>query len=105
MYEICFKHGVTGIQGVKGQDSGVNYSDYPIFVTPDGLVRFNVGRSGPVRVVLCDVSGKMVAILADGNKEPGKHFVPIPEKVPAGVYFVSFQMSGGNLMKKALLVR
>ena len=70
--------------------------------TPGGIqVQYAVARAGQVRLELLDVSGRVVATLADRAQEPG-HYEAAWEGVgprghlPPGLYFVRFTGAGSD---------
>ena len=77
---------------------------YAVQTSPrGGLVRFGTSGSGPVRVLVFDRAGRMVAKLASGLLGPGEHrfgFTP-----PAsGVYVVKLTLDGRNTYTTKLVI-
>jgi hypothetical protein len=70
------------------------------------------GQSGPqsplvsnVRLAVCDLLGCEVAVLADGNKEPGIYEVQFDaSRLPSGVYICRLNAGGHIQSKKIVLV-
>ena len=51
-------------------------------------IAYTVPSTGPVRLVIYDVLGREVAVLADGVQAPGRHLVQFEATtIPSGVYF------------------
>jgi hypothetical protein len=79
--------------------------------TPGGIqVQYAVARAGQVRLELLDVSGRVVATLADRAQQPG-HYEAAWEGVgprghlPPGLYFVRFMAPDRMTVTKLAVVR
>jgi hypothetical protein len=79
--------------------------------TPGGIqVRYAVARAGQVRLELLDVSGRVVATLADRAQEPGRYEaawdgVGPRGQLPPGLYFVRFVAPDCITVRKLAVVR
>jgi hypothetical protein len=76
-------------------------------MTDRATVRFRLAREQPVHLYVCDLTGRTVAVLADGILGPGAyrrdwHAAP---NVPNGVYFLSFAAGADNTVQKLVLTR
>jgi hypothetical protein len=97
--------GNTGLQ--------MGFVDAPLPNPSRGLVRFRIGvpASGPVRVDVLDVAGRLVTVLTDGVRRPGVHSLSwsgrggADTRAPSGVYFLRLQMPGFAASRKVVLLR
>ncbi|WP_412060763.1 immunoglobulin-like domain-containing protein [Rubrivirga sp. IMCC45206] len=70
---------------------------YPNPARGQATVAFDVPETAPVRVVVYDVVGREVAVLADGPQEPGTHRATVHgADLPSGVYIV--RMTSGSFV-------
>jgi hypothetical protein len=79
---------------------------------PAGVLRFTTTASGPVRVRIFDVSGRLVRMLMDSRLEPaGAHSMPIDGRdrdgkfIASGVYFIRVERGGSWETIRAVVVR
>jgi hypothetical protein len=73
-------------------------------------LQYAVARAGPVRLELLDVSGRVVATLADRIQEPGRYAAAWDgldrgRRVPPGLYFVRLVAPDQVLVKKFATIR
>jgi hypothetical protein len=79
--------------------------------TPGGIqIEYAVARAGQVRLELLDVSGRVVATLADRAQEPGRYEaawdgVGPRGQLPPGLYFVRFAAPDRMTVRKLAVVR
>ncbi|PAP77485.1 T9SS type A sorting domain-containing protein [Rubrivirga marina] len=72
------------------------------------LVRlaYQTGRSGPVRLDVVDVLGRLVAVIEDAERPAGDHAASFDaSRVPAGVYVLRLQAAGVTRTRAITLVR
>lgn len=81
-------------------------------INPAGVLRFTTTASGPVRVQIFDVSGRLVRTLMDSNHEyAGAHSMPIDGRdrdgklLASGAYFIRVESGGSSEMIRAVVVR
>jgi len=78
---------------------------------PRTTIQFDVGRSGPVRVGIYDVRGRLVQDLVTGTLAPGRHQTVWDGRdrggraAAAGVYFVRMTGEGKSLTAKMVLAK
>jgi sugar lactone lactonase YvrE len=78
---------------------------------PATTIRFAVPEAGRVLLEVYDVRGRLVAVLADGSREPGESAVTWRgtddqgDMLPSGVYFARLRAGGEVLTRKITLVR
>ena len=71
------------------------YAPYPNPFGAAATVRYDVSAAGPVRVVVYDVLGRALAVLADGPHEAGRYAVTLDGRaLPSGVYVVRMTAGG-----------
>jgi hypothetical protein len=73
-------------------------------------VQYAVARAGQVRLELVDVSGRVVATLADRTQEPGRYEAAWDGagrrgQLPPGLYFVRFVAPDFMTVRKLAVVR
>ena len=73
-------------------------------------LQYAVARAGPVRLELLDVSGRVMATLADRIQEPGRYEAAWDGMdrgrwVPPGLYFVRLTAPGQVAMRKLAIIR
>lgn len=71
------------------------HAPYPNPFGAAATVRYDVPASGRVRVVVYDLLGRELAVLADGTHEPGRYAAVLDGRsLPAGVYLVRMDAPG-----------
>jgi len=73
-------------------------------------VEFAVAREAPVRLSLVDLQGRELSLLAAGDYRPGRYRVTArvqsaTRDVPAGVYFIRYEVQGRVFTRRFALVR
>lgn len=69
----------------------------PSPIEPQSVVRVQVERAGPVRLVLRDLLGREIALPAERELAEGAHIVPIPEGLTShSVYILEVQHPSGG---------
>ncbi len=78
---------------------------------PATSIRFDLPRAGDVRLEIFDVSGRRIAILAEGRREAGRHEVlwrggdERGRPASSGVYFYKLTAPGYSETKRMLLLK
>ena len=79
---------------------------------PTGVLRFTTTASGPVRVQIFDVSGRLARTLIDSGQEyAGEHSIPIDGRdrdgklLASGVYFIRVQSGESSETIRAVVAR
>lgn len=82
------------------------YNDLMITASPSPqpAITFIVNQSGPVRIVLHDVSGRVHRTLYNAPCAPGTYTIAV-EDLPAGVYFCRLVTSVNEKVEKLVLVK
>lgn len=87
------------------------YRNYPNPFNPTTTIRFDVARSGPVRVKVFNLLGQEVATLVSGFFEAGQHRTVWDGKnrfgrqAASGVYFYRIETPGYSRSRKMLLLK
>jgi hypothetical protein len=70
-------------------------------------VRYVLEQPGAVRLRLLDALGREVATIAEGRRERGAHsaMIALPGTISSGMYFLSMESGGGNMMRGVAVVR
>ena len=70
-------------------------------------IQYAVARQGRVRLELLDVSGRVVATLANGEREPGRYGVAWDrgDRLSAGLYFVRLVAPDGTAVTKVAAIQ
>ncbi len=80
--------------------------NYPNPFNPRTLIPIVIQETGPVRVVVHDAAGRLVAVLFDGLLAAGRHELSFDGTACAsGLYFVSLEAEGRRDTRKMLLLR
>jgi hypothetical protein len=80
--------------------------NYPNPFNPSTNIRFDLVNSGLVKLVIYDITGKVVTELINGVYNAGKHSIKFnAEKFSSGIYFYRIEAGEYNEVKKMLLVK
>jgi hypothetical protein len=96
------------VTSVPGRSSS-SFALYPLAPNPvvnAAELSFSVPYRTHVRIQLLDVTGRQVALLSDGMREPGRNVTTLDaRRLRAGLYFVSLQSGGENLRQRVVVIR
>jgi hypothetical protein len=108
--------GGTGVQEPQLVDGTVPdayalHQNYPNPFNPETAIRFDLARSGQVKIDIYNVTGQLVRELADGRHQAGSYEITWNGRndknqlVPSGIYFC--RMSAGQFtdVKKMALIK
>jgi len=85
--------------------------NHPNPFNPRTTLSFTLGRSGPARLTIYDVSGRLVDVLIDGTLAAGNHVVVwngrdlAGRSLPSGTYLCRLDSSGRHLARSLTLLR
>jgi peptidoglycan/xylan/chitin deacetylase (PgdA/CDA1 family) len=80
--------------------------NYPNPFNPETVIRFETAGTGQVTLKICDALGREVAVLVNGNLQPGPHSVVFHAGgLKSGTYVCSLRQGGFILRRKMLLLR
>lgn len=80
--------------------------NYPNPFNPSTTISFNIAQRSNVSLKVYNITGKEVATLVNGEKEPGSYRVNFnAEKLSSGIYF--YKISAGNFtsVRKMILIK
>ena len=98
--------GVSEREGVAGTRGAARLACVPNPFSRSVLISYNVPFAGRVRAQVFDVSGRSVAILADGPAVPGKvQTVWKPGNLANGIYLLKVVLPNGTESEKLMLLR
>jgi len=107
-----FAEGEDGDKGVgKAASAEDGVFNYPNPFNPETVISFSLSAAGQVNLSVYDVQGKLVAKLADGKMEAGRHRVrwdgtnSLGEKVTSGIYFYRLSTEDETVTRKMILMR
>jgi hypothetical protein len=82
------------------------HQNYPNPFNPSTTIRYALPDASVVRLVVYDLLGRAVAVLAEGMKEAGLHETLFDAAgLPSGVYFYRLQAGGFAATKKLALTK
>ncbi|MFA3784145.1 T9SS type A sorting domain-containing protein [Melioribacteraceae bacterium 4301-Me] len=82
------------------------YQNYPNPFNPSTTIRFSLPQREHVTLKVFDILGREVAILVDGELNPGEHSVVFDaSSLPSGVYFYRLQTGGYVQQRKMVVVK
>ena len=101
---------VTPVGLVKNNESipkdFVLYQNYPNPFNPTTSIRFDIPKSGMVKLSVYDVSGKLITNLINSNYEAGKYSATFnAENVSSGIYFYKIEAAGFTDVKRMILIK
>ncbi len=85
--------------------------NYPNPFNPSTIIRFNLNKSGYVKLSVFNLLGERIITLVDDVKNAGSHFVTWNGRnsaglnVPAGIYFYKLEMENNIQVKKMTLLK
>ena len=98
--------GVTEREGVAGTRGAARLACVPNPFSRSVQISYNVPVAGRVRAQVFDVSGRTVAVLADGPAAPGKvETVWKPGNLANGIYLLKVVLPNGTVSEKLMLLR
>ncbi len=99
---------VFGIEPISNElpSSFYLYQNYPNPFNPATNIRFDLAKSGHVKLVVYDITGKEVARLADGVYNAGKYEADFnASNFSSGVYFYKIETPDFVGIKKMILIK
>jgi len=80
--------------------------NYPNPFNPSTQIAFGIAEAGHVSLVVYDQLGREVAVLVNGQMEPGRHSISFNAAGCAtGVYFARLTSGGKSDLRRMMLVR
>lgn len=82
------------------------YQNYPNPFNPTTKIKFDIVKNGVVKLVVYDITGKVVNTLVNAKLEAGKYeFNLIAGNLPSGVYFYKIESDNFNMTKRMVLLK
>jgi photosystem II stability/assembly factor-like uncharacterized protein len=106
----CWTFNVGQITGIHGNNEIVKEfslsQNYPNPFNPSTLISFDLPKESKVKLTVFDIMGKEVAVLSDGNRNPGHHEVVWDAAAySSGVYFYKIEAGSFIETKRMVLVK
>ena len=86
--------------------------NYPNPFNPSTTIQYGLKESAKVRIIVMDISGRLIKELINKKQSPGTHLIRwngrniLGEKVSTGIYFYNFQIKNGpSFTKKMMLIQ
>ncbi len=80
--------------------------NYPNPFNPETTISFSLEKTGPVKLTVYDLQGKVVTRLVDDNLSAGEHRIRFTaSEIPSGVYLYSLKTADFTISKKMTLLR
>ncbi|MCK6604196.1 MAG: T9SS type A sorting domain-containing protein [Ignavibacteriaceae bacterium] len=97
----------TGIEDKIAEQKGYQlYSNYPNPFNPETVIRFSIPEREYVKGTVYNSTGERVAVLQDGEMEPGSHSVSFNGKgLSSGVYIFRLEAGGYSRSIKMMLLQ
>ncbi|MBU0713373.1 T9SS type A sorting domain-containing protein [bacterium] len=82
------------------------FTNYPNPFNAATTIRYEIPETSPVIILIYDINGRLVEVLENTNRQPGKYSVTWnASNVSSGVYLYRLQAGGFQQVKKCLLVK
>ncbi|HLT23493.1 MAG TPA: T9SS type A sorting domain-containing protein, partial [Ignavibacteria bacterium] len=101
----CITVGLTNISNEVPEKFSLN-QNYPNPFNPTTKIGFEVPKNSDVRIVIYDISGKVVGEYDEGNINAGKYEYEFNgENLTSGVYFYRLEVDGFTAVRKMVLMK
>ena len=101
----------TGIDPALVPDDFVLHENFPNPFNPGTTIRFGLPEAGRIRLEVLDLTGRRVAVLAEGEYSAGTHHIfwnatnDLGNPVSAGIYFYRLVTRERTLVRKMMLLK
>ncbi|MBK9330931.1 MAG: SBBP repeat-containing protein [Ignavibacteria bacterium] len=99
---------VSGIQNLSNEIPAeyMLYQNYPNPFNPVTNIKFDVVKSGNVKITVSDISGKLVSELLNSKMNPGTYLVDFnASQFASGIYFYTLSAQGNVITKKMTVLK
>lgn len=80
--------------------------NYPNPFNPETTIAYSVPATGPVRLAVCDLLGREVAVLVNETKQPGRYGVELnASQLSSGTYFYRLNAGSETCIKKMMVLK
>jgi hypothetical protein len=95
-----------GIESGNVPELTALYQNYPNPFNPVTTINFSLAKDSKVKIVVYDVTGRVVTELADKEMASGSHSVNFDaSKLVSGIYYCNFKAGSVNQTKKMMLLK
>ncbi len=106
----CWTFNIASIIGINNYSGVVKdfklEQNYPNPFNPSTLIGFDLPKESPVKLTVFDIVGNKVAVLSDGNRNPGHHEVKWEAgSFASGIYFYKIEAGSFVETKRMVLVK
>jgi hypothetical protein len=97
-----------GVHGLNSPGVGMQISGNPVSAGSSARITLNLESVTKLRLIVTDISGRIVSVLAEGSYQPGtfKFYWPGTtsqrENLPGGMYFIMLMTDRGTLSGKVV---
>ncbi len=108
VYKVWASHIVTSIQPINNSmpDAFSLFQNYPNPFNPTTNIKFQMPKSGFVKLIVYDLLGKEIQTLVNEKLSPGTYEVDFDgSSLPSGVYFYMLESGNFTETKKMMLVK
>jgi hypothetical protein len=104
---VTLNVGPAGIISQGGiPDKYYLYQNYPNPFNPATTIRFDLAKQGSVKLNVYDITGELVATIADGNYGSGKYMADFDGvNLSSGIYFYKLETDEYTAMRKMMLIK
>ena len=89
-----------------GLPASESLSVYPNPFNPELMIRYSLAESGPVRLMVSDLNGRMIAVLADGWQEAGSYELKFDgSNLASGLFLCTLNAMGASTTQKIVLIK
>jgi hypothetical protein len=111
--DYMVKFETSGVEDRGGSAPSQNrlMQNYPNPFNPSTKIEFELKAAGPVKLLLYDLMGRRVAVLADGRRDAGRHTLTWDGRdssgrtVSGGIYLLRIEAGNFRQTKKLMLLK
>ncbi|MFO7810467.1 MAG: T9SS type A sorting domain-containing protein [Candidatus Delongbacteria bacterium] len=82
------------------------YQNYPNPFNPVTQIKFALAKTADVKLSVYNISGQMIAELANGSRQAGVHAIEFDgSRLNSGVYYYTLETDGNKITKKMVLTK
>ncbi|HAY34502.1 MAG TPA: SBBP repeat-containing protein, partial [Ignavibacteria bacterium] len=99
---------ISGIQSLSNEipSEYMLYQNYPNPFNPVTNIKFDVVKSGNVKITVSDISGKLVSELINSRVNPGTYLVDFnASQLASGIYFYTLSVQDNVITKKMTVLK
>ena len=92
----------------KSEPGAFNFNIFPNPFTTNLSISYTISASQNVQLVLTDITGKQIAVIADENQNTGQHIYtldPAKYNLPAGIYFLRMVAGNETAVQKIIRIK